>query len=221
MSRYSFREPVMLLTSKHNMQVTAYDNKPDVIQLFYDSLNMHSNTEDVRDFVSYRIVLYVGWKLMQELQKWNIGIFSFELQRVLEILVRHLDMYKVAGNAKCSFRYAFNICPSSFDVLRRLLRRMFSEKFVMSSTNLIMYPQDIISEEYTRISQNHVRHILCIALRNLLFYMWWVSFYCLSRLLYTMWVTAFRAEIFPTLIFVQGIIIFSKSEVSYFLWIVN
>jgi hypothetical protein len=50
----------MPLTSKHNMQVTAYDNKPDVIQLFYDSRNMHSNTENVRDFVRYRIVLYVG-----------------------------------------------------------------------------------------------------------------------------------------------------------------
>jgi hypothetical protein len=42
--RYSFREPEMPLTSKHNMQVTAYDNKPDVIQLFYGSLNMQGNT---------------------------------------------------------------------------------------------------------------------------------------------------------------------------------
>jgi hypothetical protein len=65
--RYSFREPEMPLTSKHNMQVTAYDNKPDVIQLFYDSRNMHSNTENVRDFVRYRIELCVGWNLMQEL----------------------------------------------------------------------------------------------------------------------------------------------------------
>jgi hypothetical protein len=119
-------------------------------------------------------------------------------------------MYKVIGNAKCSLDM-FSIrgqapLMSSGVYYAECFQR---NCYVKYKSNIV--PQGIISEEY--ISQNHIGHILCNALRNVLFYMRW-SFFLLF-VTSSLYVTIFRAEEFPTLIFIQRIIIFNRSEASH------